>query len=212
MDATKRQEEILEQARRLLRDGGLAGLTMKKIAERVGFTEPALYRHFSSKQELLLALMGCLDRDLVEPARRTARRGDLPPEQRLRRILDDHFRLIREHDSLPFLLLSEASASGEPEFLDKMRNVFTGYLACLTDLVVEARPASGAGEEDDADVRAMVLLGAAAGAAIRHRLVADAAEAERIERRLIPLVIESVARSAEQQPGTRRTEDRETRR
>jgi len=194
METTARKDEILAQALELLREVGLAGITVKKIAERVGFTEAALYRHFASKRDLVLAMMQCLDRELLDPAHAIAARAELPPEDRLRLILEHHFKLIRERDSLPLMLLAEASASRDPEFLGKMRDVFTGYLAVITGLVDQARPTSGGGIESDAETRGLTLLGAAAGAAIRHRLLEDAAEARRIERSMIPLLIEAIVR------------------
>lgn len=58
---TPRQEEILLQAMKLLREGGLARLTTRKIAQRIGFTDGALFRHFPTKQALLLRLMDKLE-------------------------------------------------------------------------------------------------------------------------------------------------------
>jgi len=195
MEATERKDEILAQALELLREVGLAGITVKKIADRVGFTEAALYRHFASKRDLVLEMMRSLDRDLLDPARAIAARVELPAEERLHLILEHHFLLIRERDSLPLMLLAEASASRDPEFLGRMRDVFTGYLAVITDLVEQARPTPEGGIESDAEARGLMVLGAAAGAAIRHRLLEDAAEALRIERSLIPLLIEGIVRS-----------------
>ena len=54
---TPRQEELLDLALALTREVGLAGLTVRKLAERAGFTEAALYRHFHNKQALLLAMV-----------------------------------------------------------------------------------------------------------------------------------------------------------
>ncbi len=211
METTERKDEILAQALELIREVGLAGITVKKIAERVGFTEAALYRHFASKRDLILAMMQCLDRDLLGPARAIAARAELPPEDRLRLILEHHFKLIRERDSLPLMLLAEASASRDPEFLGRMREVFTGYLAVITDLVDQARPTPESGIDSDAEIRGLTLLGAAAGAAIRHRLLENAAEALRIERSLIPLLIEGIVRPDSQpEPPRRKGRDPKT--
>lgn len=208
MEATERKEEILAQALELLREVGLAGITVKKIAERVGFTEAALYRHFASKRELVLATMQCLDRDLLDPARAIAARAELPPEERLRLILEHHLLLIRERDSLPLMLLAEASASRDPDFMGRIRDVFTGYLAVITNLVEQARPTPEGDIASDAEARGLMVLGAAAGAAIRHRLLEDAAEARRIERSLIPLLIEGIVRP-ETEPNPRPRKRRE---
>jgi TetR/AcrR family tetracycline transcriptional repressor len=44
---------VVEAALALLDEVGLDGLTMRKLAERLGVQNPALYWHFKNKQELL---------------------------------------------------------------------------------------------------------------------------------------------------------------
>lgn len=52
-----RREQILAAAVRLLSEGGMAALTTKNLAQAVGVTEPALYRHFNSKLDILIAIL-----------------------------------------------------------------------------------------------------------------------------------------------------------
>jgi AcrR family transcriptional regulator len=44
---------ILEAARDLLADGGITGLSMRQIADRVGVTATAIYHYFDGKQEIV---------------------------------------------------------------------------------------------------------------------------------------------------------------
>jgi TetR/AcrR family fatty acid metabolism transcriptional regulator len=48
-----RQLEILEATGHILLEQGVAGLTTKNLAIRMGFSESALYRHFKNKSEIL---------------------------------------------------------------------------------------------------------------------------------------------------------------
>ena len=50
------RDEIVEAARGLLAERGLAGLTMRRLAERLGVQPGALYYHVASKQDLLAAV------------------------------------------------------------------------------------------------------------------------------------------------------------
>jgi AcrR family transcriptional regulator len=52
-----RRREILAAALTVFAEKGYDGGTMRDIARRVGVTEPALYRHFSGKEELFLTLL-----------------------------------------------------------------------------------------------------------------------------------------------------------
>jgi AcrR family transcriptional regulator len=51
------KERILQESRELLREKGIAGFSMRGVAERVGVTATALYRHFEDKDALLAALL-----------------------------------------------------------------------------------------------------------------------------------------------------------
>lgn len=52
-----RRGEILDAALQVFTHNGYEGGTMRDIATRVGVSEPALYRHFSNKEELFVALL-----------------------------------------------------------------------------------------------------------------------------------------------------------
>jgi AcrR family transcriptional regulator len=50
------QERILRAARRLYEKEGLAGVSMRRVSQRIGVTPMALYRHYADKDALLDAL------------------------------------------------------------------------------------------------------------------------------------------------------------
>ena len=49
-----RRQQIIEAARGLITNRGMDAVTMDAIAEAVGLSEGAIYRHFSSKHQILL--------------------------------------------------------------------------------------------------------------------------------------------------------------
>jgi AcrR family transcriptional regulator len=51
------RERILDVARELFIEQGFEATSLREIADRLGFTKAALYYHFKSKDELLLALL-----------------------------------------------------------------------------------------------------------------------------------------------------------
>ncbi len=54
---TSRRDEVLATALALLDDVGLDAITIRRLAERLGLQPGALYRHFTSKRELLDAMV-----------------------------------------------------------------------------------------------------------------------------------------------------------
>ena len=58
------KREILRAALKLFSERGLAATTIRDIAAESGYTNPALYKHFSSKEELALYLFETCHRRL----------------------------------------------------------------------------------------------------------------------------------------------------
>jgi len=54
---TDRQLEIIQAAGRILTSSGISGLTIKNLAKEMQFSESAIYRHFTSKEEIIIALL-----------------------------------------------------------------------------------------------------------------------------------------------------------
>src|SRR3979409_337810 len=58
--------EIRQTARRVLVDQGVDGLALRAVARRMGMTAPALYRYFSSREDLVENVVADLYDELCE--------------------------------------------------------------------------------------------------------------------------------------------------
>ena len=58
MNYTPRQNEILDVSLRIISEEGIQSFTMRQIADLIGISEPAIYRHFPNKIAILQALLG----------------------------------------------------------------------------------------------------------------------------------------------------------
>jgi AcrR family transcriptional regulator len=79
---TARGREIVEAARELLEQDGAEGLTMRRLAERLGIRAPSLYKHVPDKATLEVAIISAGLEDLavaLETALRTADEGAAEP-------------------------------------------------------------------------------------------------------------------------------------
>jgi len=66
MEMTDRQLEIIEAAGRILSTSGVSGLTIKNLAKEMKFSESAIYRHFASKEKIIVALLEYLANNMDE--------------------------------------------------------------------------------------------------------------------------------------------------
>jgi AcrR family transcriptional regulator len=165
-----RQDEILDRTIELIRDSGMSGLTMKKVAERVGFTEPAIYRYFPTKQALLIGVAGRLGGRFLGPVRAIDEQLGLSPLEKIERMVAHHIGLIVDSEGLPILLLAEAQASGEEALARKMGEIAGTYLQTISRLAGEIALPPGAPPPGQ---MALPLMGLAAAVALQRRLMAD---------------------------------------
>jgi AcrR family transcriptional regulator len=97
------KREILRAAMKLFSQHGLAGTSIRDIASESGYTNPALYKHFSSKEELALQLFEICHRRLwtrCHAAIITARTFDAKLEGYIGQVLE----LVDEHpEAMAFL-------------------------------------------------------------------------------------------------------------
>src|SRR5688500_15546097 len=82
-EATRR--EILDAAWALVREEGLASLTMRDLGARVGMKAQSLYGYFSSKHAIYDAMFGEANRELVTRWKVAAASGTQEPVAVLRR-------------------------------------------------------------------------------------------------------------------------------
>jgi len=187
-----RREEILDHALDVIQEVGLGNLTMQKIADQVGFTQPALFKHFASKEELVLGLMDRLEELLLLPIEEIAADKSRPPIERIEAILRHHMDLIEERNSLPILLLAEASASESKPLLKKMREIHGRYLLTLERLSRRLPAVNDGRRRPKHDCVAMLLMGIPSAFAIRNRLRPKPDTKDRILKNLIPFVLETL--------------------
>ena len=60
MKMSDKQLEIIKATGNILTSSGVSGLTIKKLAAAMQFSESAIYRHFESKEEIIYALLDFL--------------------------------------------------------------------------------------------------------------------------------------------------------
>jgi AcrR family transcriptional regulator len=99
LKAAQRREQLIEVATKLFAKTGYEATTTAAIAQAAGVTEPILYRHFKSKQELFVAIVREVSRHTLEQWQAsTANVTD--PAEKLRIIsvnLPDHMKRLADY-------------------------------------------------------------------------------------------------------------------
>ena len=82
----KTRNAILMTATKLFLEHGFGGTSTRDIAKQIGITQPALYHHFTDKEELYLTVLTELCGKVRQETNKVLRKPDLDPEERLFRI------------------------------------------------------------------------------------------------------------------------------
>ncbi len=135
---------VIDAAARILADEGLAGLTVRRVADRVNASTKVVYTLFGGKEGLLEAVyLGAFDRlsaEMVGPGALTDPRARVLASARTYRL----FALA--HPDLYSVMFGEASAGFQPS-LESRRHGWATFKAMRNSLV-ECRPSM---TDQDAD-------------------------------------------------------------
>jgi len=81
------REKILEAALKLFSKKGFRETTIKDISKEVGITEGAIYRHFSTKEEIINSLLNEITQELRQKLLESIQKEETD-EERLKAIID----------------------------------------------------------------------------------------------------------------------------
>ncbi|ANZ40713.1 TetR family transcriptional regulator [Lentzea guizhouensis] len=108
------KKRILTAARELFAAKGVQQTSLQEIADRLGITKPALYYHFSSREELVRSIVEPLLSDGQRFLRDIARREGVAP----RELLEGFFDFQHRHRADVLLLLTEMTTLAELGLID----------------------------------------------------------------------------------------------
>jgi AcrR family transcriptional regulator len=131
LPADKRKEQLLDCAAALFAQRGYARATTAELAKAAGVTEPIIYRHFTSKRDLFIALIERTAKQTLTHWRERLAGTDDPAE-RLRRLLAEN-PMVSPEGREPYRVLMQAITEvGDPEIRKAVATHFTNLHQFLT--------------------------------------------------------------------------------
>jgi TetR/AcrR family fatty acid metabolism transcriptional regulator len=103
---SKRQQEIIESAGKLLMEKGIKGLTTKNLAIEMAFSESALYRHFKNKEDIIVLLLDYLGSNIKERLDIISE-NDSTSEEKLKQLFSSQFHFFSKNPHFVVAILSE---------------------------------------------------------------------------------------------------------
>ena len=117
-----RQEQIKKAVLEIIAEEGLHNLSTRNLAKRIGFTEGAIFRHFSSKRDIIKGIMDDVANDLIGSLRSIVI-SPVKTEEKLFNYLCRNVKYLKENKGITILLFSEATHLGDKELKEKLNQI-----------------------------------------------------------------------------------------
>jgi len=188
-----RQAEIKKALLEIIDQEGMHNLSTRKLAEKVGVTEGALFKHFKSKRDMILAIVDEVESGLMRSLEHVAA-AEGGADELLFRFLCTHIRYLVANKGITILLFSEAANVNDSELKSRLLAILNGQKRLVRAIV-------GRGIEDgiwnaslNVDSVATIYMGIPISLNIELVLNPDGVNTENFCRRMISVLVDGLKR------------------
>lgn len=153
-----RKDRIIISALDIIEQLGFQGLSTKELAARQGIAESALYRHFRSKDEIVVAVLeyyAKFDQSIFNTARQTA----LVAKEKIIYVITAYAEYHENYPALTAILCSYDSLRCNAVTQEVIKDTFFYRTNALAELVAEGQAQREIGTQFAADEIAEIIFG-----------------------------------------------------
>jgi TetR/AcrR family transcriptional regulator len=189
LSTDQRQREIVAAVLALARERGPDAITTHAIAERMGVTQGAVFRHFPDKQAIWLAVFAWVRASLGAAVEAAIEHGG-SPLARIERAFLAHVAFIAANPGVPRVMFHEMQYPGDSPVRAEVRAMIDSYRQRLTLLFRQAKAAGELPRGLDATLAPVSFIGAVQGLVIEASLAGDEKAMVNRARKLLPLLLD----------------------
>ena len=131
-----RQEQIKQAVLDIIHTDGLKNLSTRNLAKKIGLSEGSIFRHFATKQDIILAIFSDVDRDFIGSLRVIANSSE-SPEKRLFKLLCKTVTYLVDNKGVTMLLLSEASHNNDTGLKTRLLHIFNSQKKLVSKIILD---------------------------------------------------------------------------
>ncbi|MCH8816389.1 MAG: TetR/AcrR family transcriptional regulator [Chloroflexi bacterium] len=158
-DSSTRLRQILDAAQDILTTGGLESVKIATLAELVGLSEAALYRHVSSKEEILTLVIEDVRATLFNGIDAASTPADKPALRKLEHLMRLHLSWLDGRHGACLMLVTEALQFGDGQAGCESRRLMNDYLESISSIVKEGQRRGEIDPALDATTAATMFIG-----------------------------------------------------
>lgn len=151
IDSTsKRQQEIIESAGKLLMEKGIKGLTTKNLAHEMNFSESALYRHFKNKEDIVLLLISFLS-DNINSRFNAIMNSEINAEEKYSALFKSQFQFFKTNPHFIVIVLSDGLMDNSEDIKNSIKKLIETNFGAIKRVMIEGQNSQLFNKEIDAD-------------------------------------------------------------
>lgn len=172
LPADERRAATVEAVVALAGEQNPSDITTSAIAERMGLTQGALFRHFPTKDAIVQAVMSWVtDRMLARIAR--AIEGHPSPIAALKAIFDTHIKFVMQHPGVPRVIFGQLQQPGNTVAKQMAAALLQRYGDRLCSLLKDGKTRGTLDADLDVDAAATAFIGTIQGLVMQSLLTGD---------------------------------------
>jgi len=138
MKYSDRQIEIIEAATALIDEGGVQNITTKSLAKRMNFSEPAIYRHFKNKTEILSSILGFFNQNLKLKISNVVTK-DITGLKKLENIIEFQFSHFAKNPAIVMVIFSETSFQNDKKLSGIVKKIMLNKKKVVTGIIEQGQ-------------------------------------------------------------------------
>ncbi|MEW6508883.1 MAG: TetR/AcrR family transcriptional regulator [Bacteroidota bacterium] len=133
----ERQVMIVNEAIKIIHELGYQSLSIRELSERVGITEPAIYRHFLNKEDIVLGILSRFqefDSYLFDQIKKFVH-----PVEKIQSFIQYHFDLLEKEPEMTSVLFAEDMFNRSKLLKEKILMIMDKRKKMLSEIIEEAK-------------------------------------------------------------------------
>lgn len=194
LSAGERQDEIVRVAIELAATRGVDAVTTQDMADAMGLTQGAIFRHFPTKDDIWVAAIGWVRRQLMDKLEKAASKGDHPLDS-LERMFHAHIGFIAKHPAIPRLIFSDELRNKNPHLKQLIQEILGGYEEKIATLLRAAKFQGLARADLDEESAATLFIGMIQGLVLQSSIFSGKRSLSVQAKKVFPVFMNAVWRT-----------------
>lgn len=178
LTADERRAATVQAVVDLAAERNPSDITTTAIAQRMGLTQGALFRHFPTKEAILLAVMSWVTERLLARVDKAAE-GAASPVAVLEAVFMTHVDFVTEHPGVPRIIFGELQRPGETPPKQMVQSSIRCYGERLRRQIEAGKALGELDAGLDVDAAATLFIGTIQGLVMQSLLAGDVARIRR---------------------------------